>query len=408
MKILLGITGGIAAYKAADLARLLTNRGHIVRCVLTEAGARFITPLTLASLTGEPCYGANPDHHEWRPSPSVEHIELARWADVVAVAPATANMLGQTANGLAGDLLSTLLLATKAPVLWAPAMNTAMWEHPAVQANLEHLKSFGHTVVEPAEGMLACGEAGAGKLADIERIADAIRAVGSGRLPQLQGKKVLVTAGPTREDLDPVRLLTNRSTGEMGIEIARAMRDAGAEVHLVLGGDLAAPYGIDTARVRTAEAMMAACAKRWPDMDGCIAAAAVADQRPQEVAPEKVKKGDGPETLMLVRTEDILLNLGMQKRPGPRGQWLLGFAAESERHVENASAKLAKKKLDAVFVNDISTGKAFGHQDNTLTPVTPEGPQAPLGPLPKDRLALALVAWWAERLDSKFRMGNGL
>jgi phosphopantothenoylcysteine decarboxylase/phosphopantothenate--cysteine ligase len=396
MKILLGITGGIAAYKAADLARLLTNRGHTVRCVLTEAGARFITPLTLASLTGQPCFGANPDHHEWRPSPSVEHIELARWADLVAVAPATANMLGQAANGLAGDLLSTLLLATKAPILWAPAMNTAMWEHPAVQANLGRLESFGHTIVEPAEGMLACGEAGAGKLADIERIADAIRAVGATRLPSLTGKLVLVTAGPTREDLDPVRFLTNRSTGEMGIEIARALRDAGAEVHLVLGGDMAAPFGIETVRVRTAEAMMAACAELWPRMHGCIAAAAVADQRPQAVAPEKVKKSDGPENLALVRTPDILLNLGAQKKPD---QWLLGFAAESEHHAENASAKLAKKKLDAVFVNDISTGKAFGHQENTLTPVTAEGPQAPLGPLPKDELAMALVAWWGIRMQ---------
>lgn len=401
MKILLGITGGIAAYKAADLARLLTNREHAVRCVLSDSGARFITPLTLASLTGEPCYGANPDHHEWRPSPSVEHIELARWADVVAVVPATANIIGKAANGLASDLLSTVLLATKAPILWAPAMNTAMWEHPAVQTNLERLKSFGHRMVEPAEGLLACGEEGAGKLADIERIADAIRAVGSQHLPSLIGKQVLVTAGPTREDLDPVRFLTNRSTGEMGIEIARALRDAGAEVHLVLGGDMAAPYGMETVRVRTADAMMAASADLWPRMDGCIAAAAVADQRPQQVATEKAKKCDGPENLALVRTQDILLNLGMQKRSAPNGQWLLGFAAESEHHIENASAKLAKKKLDAVFVNDISTGKAFGHQDNTLTPVIAEGPQSPLGPLPKDQLALALVAWWAERLDSK-------
>jgi len=398
MKILLGITGGIAAYKAADLARLLTNRGHVVRCVLTEAGARFITPLTLASLTGEPCYGANPDQHEWRPSPSVEHIELARWAEVVAIAPATANILGQAANGLAGDLLSTVLLATKAPILWAPAMNTAMWEHQAVQANLGRLKSFGHSMVEPEEGILACGEEGAGKLADIERIADAIRAVGGERLPSLTGKQVLVTAGPTREDLDPVRLLTNRSTGEMGIEIARAFRDAGAEVHLVLGGEMAAPVGIETVRVRTADDMMTACAALWPSMDGCIAAAAVADQRPHQIALEKVKKSDGPENLELVRTPDILLNLGTQKRVGPKGQWLLGFAAESEHHLENASAKLAKKKLDAVFVNDISTGKAFGHQDNTLTPVVAEGPQAPLGPLPKDQLAQVLVAWWAGRV----------
>ena len=398
MKILLGITGGIAAYKAADLARLLTNRGHVVRCVLTEAGARFITPLTLAALTGEPCYGANPDRHEWRPSPVVEHIELARWADIVAIVPATADSLGKTANGLANDLLSTVLLATKAPVLWAPAMNTAMWEHPAVRANVERLKSFGHQLVEPEEGLLACGEAGPGKLADIERIVDAIRAVGGARIPSLDGKQVLVTAGPTREDLDPVRLLTNRSTGAMGIEIARSLRDAGAEVHLVLGGDLEAPYGVATVRARSADAMMTACAELWPRMDGCIAAAAVADQRPERIAKEKVKKGEGPEEITLVRTPDILLNLGMQKR---EGQWLLGFAAESEHHIDHAHAKLAKKKLDAVFVNDIASGRAFGNQDNILTPVVALGPQAPLGPLPKDQLAQALVAWWGARLGSQ-------
>ncbi len=395
MKILLGIPGGIAAYKAADLARLLTKRGHTVRCVLTEAGSRFITPLTLASLTGEPCFGANPDMNEWRPSPVIEHIELARWGDLVAIVPATADSLGKTANGLANDLLSTILLATTAPVLWAPAMNTAMWEHPAVQANVARLKSFGHAMVEPVEGILACGEEGAGKLADIERIADAMRALGSVRQPSLMGKRVLVTAGPTREDLDPVRILTNRSTGSMGIEIARSLRDVGAIVHLVLGGDLAAPYGIETLRARTAAQMMSACAELWPRMDGCIAAAAVADQRPETIAGEKVKKGDGPENLVLVRTPDILLNLGAQKR---EGQWLLGFAAESEHHIDHAHGKLMKKKLDAVFVNDISNGKAFGDQENTLTPVVAQGPQAALGPLPKDRLAQALVGWWAERL----------
>lgn len=397
MKILLGITGGIAAYKAADLARLLTNQGHTVRCVLTEAGARFITPLTLASLTGEPCYGANPDRNEWRPSPVVEHIELARWADLVAIVPATADILGKTANGLANDLLSTILLASKAPVLWAPAMNTAMWEHPAVRANVVRLTSFGHVMVEPAEGLLACGEEGAGKLADLERISDAIRAVGSQRIPSLAGKRVLVTAGPTREDLDPVRLLTNRSTGAMGIEIARAFRDAGAEVHLVLGGDLDPPFGMETIRVRSAEEMMSACAELWAGMDGCIAASAVADQRPEHIEKQKVKKGDGPETITLVRTPDILLNLGMKKR---ESQWLLGFAAESEHHIDNAHAKLGKKKLDAVFVNDVSSGKAFGHQKNTLTPVVAQGPQAPLGPLPKAPLAQALVAWWAIRLGA--------
>lgn len=395
MKLLLGIPGGIAAYKAADLARLLTKEGHQVRCVLTEAGARFITPLTLASLTGEPVFGANPDLPEWRPSPVIEHIELARWAEVVAVAPATADLIGKAANGLANDLLSTILLATRAPILWAPAMNTQMWAHPAVQGNVVKLKGFGHAFVEPAEGLLACGEEGSGKLAEVADIAEAIRALGGPKLPALEGRTVLVTAGPTREDLDPVRTVTNRSTGSMGIELARALRDAGARVRLALGGDLPAPHGVETVRVRSAEEMLRACQAWWPSCDGVFAAAAVADQRPERISAEKVKKGEGPETLTLVRTPDILAALSASRHPG---QWLVGFAAESEQHLEHAAAKLAKKGLDAVLVNDVRHGQGFGAQANTLTPVTAGGPQAPIGPLPKDQLARAAVAWWAARL----------
>jgi len=396
MQIILGITGGIAAYKSADLARFLTHQGHRVRCILTESGSRFITPLTLTSLTGEPCYGANPDQGEWRASPSVEHIELARWADLVVVAPATANILGKAANGLASDLLSTLLLATRAQVLWAPAMNTGMWEHPAVQSNLARLRSFGHAVVDPSSGILACGEEGSGKLADILDIAEAIQAHGAPKHRSLKGRLVLITSGPTREDLDPVRTLTNRSTGAMGIELARAFRDAGARVQLVLGGDLPAPWGVETIRVRSAQEMLEACQSRWADADGLVAAAAVADQRPEAPSAEKAKKGEGPETLVLVRTPDILARLSSLKRPD---QWVVGFAAESEQHLEHAQAKLAKKGLDAVLVNDVQDGRAFGAQTNTLTPVTAQGPHAPMGPLAKDQLARSVVAWWAQRLE---------
>ena len=395
MRIILGITGGVAAYKAAELARLLAKRGHQVRCILTEAGSRFITPLTLTSLTGEPCYGANPDHGEWRALPTIEHIELARWAGLVAVVPATANILGKAANGLATDLLSTVLLATRAPVLWAPAMNTGMWEHPAVQANVARLRGFGHTLVDPAEGSLACGEEGAGKLAEVEVIAEAIQMAGTPKLPALAGRRVLITAGPTREDLDPVRTLTNRSTGAMGVELARAFRDAGAQVQLILGGDLPAPWGVDTVRVRSAQDMLEACASRWADSEGLVGAAAVADQRPEIRAPEKVKKGDGPETLVLVRTPDILATLSAAKRSG---QWILGFAAESEHHLDHAAAKLTKKGLDAILLNDVTDGKAFGDQPNILTPLTPDGPEPALGPLSKDALARVVVAWWADRL----------
>lgn len=396
MQIILGITGGVAAYKSAELARMLANQGHRVRCILTEAGARFITPLTLTSLTGEPCYGANPDQGEWRANPSIEHIELARWADLVAVVPATANILGKAANGLASDLLSTVLLATRAPVLWAPAMNTGMWEHPAVQANIARLRSFGHAVVDPADGVLACGEEGSGKLAEVASIAEAIQMHGTPKVKTLQGRRVLITSGPTREDLDPVRTLTNRSTGAMGIELARAFRDVGAKVQLVLGGDLPAPWGVETIRVRTAQQMLEACQARWAEADGLVAAAAVADQRPEAASTEKVKKGDGPETMVLVRTPDILASLSASRRPD---QWVLGFAAESEHHLEHATAKLKKKGLDAVLVNDVQGGRAFGAQANTLTPVTAQGAHPPIGPLAKDQLARAVVQWWSHRMD---------
>ncbi len=395
MKILLGVTGGIAAYKACELVRLLVKAGHQVRCCLTDAGSRFITPLTLATLTGEPCFGANPEYHAWRPNPKVEHVDLAKWADLVAVVPATADILGKTANGLADDLLSTVLLAARGQVLWAPAMNHAMWRHPAVQANLSRLKGFGHLVVDPAVGFLAEGETGIGRLAGVEDIFEAIQAFAGPKLPALAGTCVLVTAGPTREDLDPVRTLTNRSTGAMGVELARALRNAGADVKLVLGGELPAPRGVETRRVRSAEDMLAACQAFWPSCDGLFAAAAVADQRPESCAAQKVKKQEGPGTLVLVRTPDVLATLAASKRPG---QWLVGFAAESEAHLDHAREKLLRKGLDAILLNDVSEGRGFGLQANTLLPVTAEGAGAPLGPAPKEALAAAVVAWWAGRL----------
>lgn len=392
MKVLVGITGGIAAYKACELVRLLVKAEHQVRCVLTDAGSRFITPLTLATLSGEPCFGANPDYHEWRPNPRVEHVDLAKWADLVAVVPATADIMGKTANGLANDLLSTVLLAARGQVLWAPAMNHAMWNHPATQRNLATLQGFGHHIVMPAVGFLAEGEEGIGRLAPVEEVFEHIQAVLGPRVPGLDGRKVLITAGPTREDLDPVRTLTNRSTGSMGLELARAFRNAGAEVHLVMGGELPAPVGVSSTRVRSAQEMLEACQALWPDMDGLVAAAAVADQRPESLSPQKVKKQEGAEHLVLVRTPDILATLSRNRRAG---QWCLGFAAESEAHLELAQAKLEAKGLDGILVNDISEGRGFGAQANTLRGLTPQGPGPELGPLPKDRLAEAVAAWWA-------------
>ena len=395
MKVLLGVTGGIAAYKAGDLIRMLVRSGHQVRCCLTDAGSRFITPLTLATLSGEPCFGANPEYHEWRPNPRVEHVDLARWADVLAVVPATADIMGKAANGLADDLLSTILLAATCKVLWAPAMNRAMWDHPAVQKNLAALLEYGHSVVNPKSGVLACGEDGAGKLADLEDIFEGIVALGSAPLKTLVGKRVIVTAGPTHEDLDPVRTLTNRSTGRMGIEMARAFRDAGTEVHLVLGGDMPAPRGVSTVRVRSAEEMLNACLALWPEMDGICAAAAVADNRPERCAPQKVKKLDGAESLTLVRTPDILATLSESKTH----QWMLGFAAESENIVQNATEKLSKKGLDVIFANDISHGKGFGNSANCLIPIAKGGLGVVIGPMPKEQLAREAVRWLANYLE---------
>ena len=390
MKILLGITGGIAAYKACELARMLIRAGHQVRACLTDAGSRFITPLTLATLTGEPCFGANPEYHEWRPNPKVEHVDLAKWAELIAIVPATADIMGKTANGLADDLLSAVLLAARSQVLWAPAMNHAMWDHPSVRTNLATLRGYGHLVVDPAVGFLAEGETGIGRLADLEDIFEAIQTLAGPHLTAFKGKRILVTGGPTREDLDPVRTLTNRSSGAMGVELARALRNAGARVHLVLGGDLKAPWGIDTVRVRCAQELLEACEAHWPAMDGLIAAAAVADQRPETYAAEKVKKVEGPETLVLVRTPDVLATLSTRKLPG---QWVVGFAAESEAHLANAQAKLREKHLDVVLVNDISAGNGFGAQANTLIPVTLHGASEPIGPLPKEQLAQGAIVW---------------
>jgi len=400
MKVLLGITGGIAAYKACDLVRMLIAAGHQVRCCLTDAGSRFITPLTLATLSGEPCFGANPEYHEWRPNPKVEHIDLARWADVLAIVPATADIMGKTANGLADDLLSTILLAANCRILWAPAMNGAMWSHAAVQKNLAMLSGYGHCVIEPQSGILACGEKGTGKLANLDDIFDGIIALGSPPLKPFANRHVLVTAGPTFEDLDPVRTLTNRASGRMGIEMARAFRNAGAVVHLVLGGELPAPWGISACRVRSAEEMHRACMALWPEMDGVCAVAAVADQRPGRREPQKVKKRDGTDTLTLVRTPDILASLSEHKAHNKTHQWMLGFAAESENIVQNAAEKLSKKGLDAILANDISQGGGFGNTDNRLIPVTKNGPASPIGPMPKGRLAAEAVAWFASHLET--------
>jgi phosphopantothenoylcysteine decarboxylase/phosphopantothenate--cysteine ligase len=272
-----------------------------------------------------------------------------------------------------------------------------MWGHPAFQKNLATLKEFGHCIISPQTGTLACGEEGMGKLADIEDIYDGIVALGSTASEVFEGKNVLVTAGPTFEDLDPVRTFTNRASGRMGIEMAKAFRNAGAKVHLVLGGNMPAPWDISTTRVRSAQEMFDACMSLWPDMDGACAAAAVADQRPAHPSTQKAKKAEASETLQLAKTPDILAALNESKAR----QWLLGFAAESENVVKNATEKLYKKGLDAILANDVSHGKGFGNQTNCLIPITKDGSHAPIGPAPKEQLATDTVQWFANCLESK-------
>jgi phosphopantothenoylcysteine decarboxylase/phosphopantothenate--cysteine ligase len=359
-RVLLGVTGGIAAYKAAELASLLTRQGLEVRVVMTEAARRFVGPLTFAALTGHPVPG---DMFDPAQEVTIGHIELARWAQAVVVAPATANLIAKAAVGLADDLLSTVLLATEAPLLLAPAMNPRMYAHPTVQENLARLKSRGVHVVGPAQGRTACGEEGPGRMAEPAEIAEALMGIMSPR--DLEGVTLLVTAGPTREHLDPVRFISNPSTGRMGIEVARAAARRGARVTLVLGPThLEPPPGVETVRVVSAADMHRAVLERASQARVVVAAAAVSDFRPAHYAPQKVKKHGGEELCRLEATPDILAELGRDK--GER--ILVGFAAETEEVLANARAKLEAKNLDLIVANDVSSPDAgFAVETNRVT-----------------------------------------
>jgi len=356
--VVLGVTGCIGAYKACEVLRELQRRGQDVRVVMTGAATRFVTPMTFEALSRHPVF-----HDQWAlgENGDIRHVSLADDADLLLVAPATANILGKFARGIADDALSTLYLATRAPVLVAPAMNVNMFEHPAVAENLATLRARGVGVVEPGSGYLACGWLGKGRLAETGEIVDAAMAV-LGRKSDLAGETVLVTAGPTVEDLDPVRFLSNRSSGRMGYRIAAAARDRGARVVLVSGPTgLEAPAGVDVVRVRSAEEMERAVAERAAAATVVVAAAAVADYRPASPSPSKVKKGEGPLTLELVRTPDILAGLGRSKR---EGVVLVGFAAETNDLEKNAAAKLAAKNLDLIVANDV-TREGHGFEGET-------------------------------------------
>ncbi|MGA9355845.1 MAG: bifunctional phosphopantothenoylcysteine decarboxylase/phosphopantothenate--cysteine ligase CoaBC, partial [Terriglobales bacterium] len=356
MKIALGVSGGIAAYKAAEIVRLLQERGIRVQVVMTRAAQEFIRPLTFAALSGEKVitdlFGSG--ESDANLESAIEHIAVAQAIDALVVAPATADVLAKFAQGVASDFLSTLYLATTAPVVVAPAMNVNMWNHPATQANLETLRQRGVHIVEPGSGYLACGMTGAGRLAENETIVAAVLGA-LGASQDLAGETVLVTAGPTREKIDPVRYLTNRSSGRMGYAIAEAASRRGARVLLVSGPTSIAPPGAaELTRVETAEEMRTTVLKLLPESTVVIKTAAVADFRPKIASGEKIKR-KGPLSLELEPTADILKELAAHKHAAAgASQIVIGFAAETENVLENARKKLAAKSLDAIVANDVS------------------------------------------------------
>ena len=372
MKIVLGVSGGIAAYKAAEIVRLLQDRGIRVQVVMTSAAQEFVRPLTFAALSGEKVItgmfgsGSSSEAEQANVESAIEHIAIAQAIDALLVAPATADVLARFAQGIANDFLSTLYLATTAPVVVAPAMNVNMWNHEATQANLEILRQRGVRIVEPGKGYLACGMTGAGRLAENETIVAAVmEALGASQ--DLAGETVLVTAGPTREKIDPVRYLTNRSSGRMGYAIAEAALRRGARVLLVSGPTaIAAPDATEVTRVETAEEMLAAVLKLLPQSTVVIKTAAVADFRPKAAAGQKIKR-KGEMTLELEPTADIPAEVARRKT----FQVVVGFAAETENVMENARKKLASKSLDAIVVNDVSReGIGFDSGRNAVTIVS--------------------------------------
>jgi phosphopantothenoylcysteine decarboxylase / phosphopantothenate---cysteine ligase len=370
MKVALGVSGGIAAYKAAEIVRLLQDHGIRVQVVMSQAAQEFVRPLTFAALSGEKVITDLFSAGSGQPNidSAVEHIAVAQSIDALLVAPATADIIGKFAQGIANDFLSTLYLATTAPVVIAPAMNVNMWNHEAMQANVVTLKQRSVRIVEPDSGYLACGMTGPGRLASNEAIVAAtLEALGAAQ--DLNGETVLITAGPTREKIDPVRYLTNRSSGRMGYALAEAALRRGARVLLVSGPTALTPPGsAELTRVESAEDMRQAVLKLLPESTIVIKTAAVADYRPKSVAGQKIKRS-GPMTLDLEPTPDILAELARQKK----SQIIVGFAAETQNALENARKKLAAKSLDAIVVNDVSReGVGFDSDRNAVTIISHE------------------------------------
>jgi phosphopantothenoylcysteine decarboxylase/phosphopantothenate--cysteine ligase len=402
--IALGVTGGIGAYKAVEVCRGLQKRGHDVQAVMTRSARRFVAPLTFEAITRRPVITS-----QWRPgmNADIEHIAIADNAELLLVAPCTANILGKFANGIADDFLTSLYLATRAPVLVAPAMNSNMLAHPAVQANLQLLQGRGVLFVEPGEGYLACGWIGKGRLAEPEEVVEAAIRVLEGRSATpgpaadsaLRGRKILVTAGPTYEDIDPVRYVGNRSSGRMGFALAADGVRRGADVTLVAGPTTITPPAVGTlVRVRSAAEMHEAVMRVAPGMDLVVMSAAVADYTPASRAPGKMAKADAPMTLTLERTRDILAELGaMRASNGAATPVLVGFAAETDDVVRKARDKRSRKRVDAIVANDVSqSDRGFEVDTNAVTIVTADGDEVvPLES--KDRVA-GVILDSAERL----------
>ena len=368
MKVALGVTGGIAAYKAAEIVRLLQDRGIRVQVVMTQAAQEFVRPLTFAALSGEKVITSMFDAGTDDPNidSAIEHIAVAQSIDALVVAPATSDIIAKFAQGIANDFLSTLYLATTAPVVVAPAMNVNMWNHPATQANLETLRQRGVKIVDPDSGYLACGMTGAGRLAANEAVVAAVmQALGSSQ--DLAGETILITAGPTREKIDPVRYITNRSSGRMGYALAEAALRRGAHVLLISGPtNIVPPGAAEFTRVETAEQMREAVLKQLPQASIVIKTAAVSDYRPKSVATQKIKRS-GPTSLELEPTADILAELTSRKT----NQIVVGFAAETQDALENARKKLSRKSLDAIVVNDVSReGVGFDSDRNAVHIIT--------------------------------------
>lgn len=391
--VLLGVTGGIAAYKAADIVSRLIKQDVNVDVIMTKYAQEFITPMTFQSLSGNKTVT---DMFDTSFRPDIEHISLAKKADVILIAPATANIIAKIAHGIADDMLTTVVLASKAKLIIAPAMNTVMYEAEVTQNNIKTLKERGVIVIDPVEGLLACNDLGRGKMEEPENIVEAVLYhLTCSR--DLEGKKVLITAGPTRESIDPVRFITNRSTGKMGYEMAREAKRRGADVTLVSGRvNLKAPYGVNLINIESAQDMYEEVMKRAGESDIIIKSAAVADYTPQNKSNIKIKKQSGDIKIELERTHDILFEVGQAKTDK---QILVGFAAETNDVIENAKSKMQRKNLDFIIANDVKKeGAGFGTDTNIVTIIPRQGEIEPLPVMKKSEVARAVFDRILKRL----------